>query len=152
MPTISHVGICVSDLNASLRFYEHALGFQKAAALDVGNEVADLVGLGNDLRFTSQFLKSGTTLIELIAFSRPGTVTSEKTRPMNLVGLTHLSFRVDDLQETCERVRANGGRVVEETSIPWCGANGERGTIIFCLDPDDTRIELMAIPDSVRFD
>lgn len=151
MPVVSHVGICVSDLDKSLRFYEHALGFERAAALDVGNEVADLVGLGNDLRFTSQFLKSGTTLIELIAFSRPGTVTSDTTRPMNLVGLTHLSFRVDDIEDVCARVRESHGTILEESSIPWTGANGERGTIIFCLDPDGTRVELMEIPDSVRF-
>jgi catechol 2,3-dioxygenase-like lactoylglutathione lyase family enzyme len=35
-PTFSHFGICVSDLDRSLRFYTEALGFEKAESHDIG--------------------------------------------------------------------------------------------------------------------
>src|SRR5690606_24182745 len=38
--SVSHIGLCVSDLEASLRFYTEGLGFEVAEGFDVGDEVA----------------------------------------------------------------------------------------------------------------
>ena len=42
-PTFSHFGICVSDLERSLRFYSEVLGFEKAESHDIGQEFARLM-------------------------------------------------------------------------------------------------------------
>ena len=42
-PTFSHFGICVSDLDQSLRFYCDALGFEKAESHEIGREFAQLM-------------------------------------------------------------------------------------------------------------
>ena len=55
---------------------------------------------------------------------------------MNERGLTHLSFSVGDLAETCELVSCFGGIVLEDTDM---------GTGIFVRDPDDQLIELMTM-------
>ena len=69
-PTFSHFGICVSDLARSLRFYCEALGFEKAESHEIGSEFARLMDLP-DVAVTSQFIRRGTTAIELLAFRDP---------------------------------------------------------------------------------
>ena len=59
-PVFSHFGICVSDLERSLRFYCDALGFEKAESHDIGSEFARLMDLP-DVAVTSQFIRRGPT-------------------------------------------------------------------------------------------
>ena len=68
--TFSHFGICVSDLERSLRFYCDALGFEKAESHAIGREFAPLMDFP-DVVLTSQFIRKGTTAIELLAFTEP---------------------------------------------------------------------------------
>ena len=44
-PVFSHFGICVSDLERSLRFYCDALGFEKAESHAIGSEFARAHGI-----------------------------------------------------------------------------------------------------------
>ena len=62
---------------------------------------------------------------------------------MNALGLTHLSFRVEDLEAVTARLVALGGRVLEDTRVdnPRYGAS-----VLFLVDPDGTRIELVQQP------
>ena len=69
-PAFSHFGICVSDLERSLRFYCGALGFEKAESHEIGSEFARLMDLP-DVAVTSQFIRRGPTAIELLAFREP---------------------------------------------------------------------------------
>ncbi len=57
--TFSHFGICVSDLERSLRFYCDGLGFEKAESHSIGSEFAALMDLP-DVAVTSQFIRRGT--------------------------------------------------------------------------------------------
>ena len=63
-PTFSHFGICVSDLDRSLRFYCEAFGFEKAESHAIGQEFARLMDFP-DVVLTSQFIRKGATAIEL---------------------------------------------------------------------------------------
>ena len=87
------------------------------------------------------YLRRDGTTLELLHFPRPGTQRTTGPRPMNQVGLTHLSFLVDDLDAVLAKLRALGGDVLEATRLP--GARGEP-IAIFVTDPDGTRIELVA--------
>jgi lactoylglutathione lyase len=139
--TYSHVGVCVSDLDRSLRFYCEALGFEKAESHAIGSEFAQLMDLP-DVAVTSQFIRQGTTTIELLAFTEPAPIGPTERRPIHQRGLTHLSFRVTDLRATAALVAELGGTVVDEsrTTIDFGGTPLE---FIYCTDPDGTRIELM---------
>ncbi len=137
----SHFGICVSDLERSLAFYCGALGFEKAETHAIGSEFAALMDLP-DVAVTSQFIRRGPTAIELLAFDRPTPFGDGARRAVNQLGLTHLSFRVDDLAATEARVVGLGGAVVESsrTKIDLGGAPLE---FVYCTDPDGVRVELM---------
>jgi catechol 2,3-dioxygenase-like lactoylglutathione lyase family enzyme len=140
-PTFSHFGICVGDLERSLRFYCGALGFEKAESHEIGSEFARLMDLPH-VAVTSQFIRRGPTAIELLAFEEPAPFGGRERRAINQLGLTHLSFRVQDVAATTARIVELGGAVVESsrTVIDLGGASLE---FVYCTDPDGVRVELM---------
>ena len=144
---ITHVGICVSDVERSLHFYRDLLGFAYRSELRVQGEPSDtLLRLrGVDLR--AVYLERDGTRIELLYYAAPGTVGDAAPRPMNQRGLTHLSLRVDSLADTLATLRAAGVRGLEETHInlPDFGA-----AAIFIADPDGTLIELVQSPGDLE--
>jgi lactoylglutathione lyase len=139
--TFSHFGICVSDLEQSLRFYCEALGFEKAESHAIGSEFAALMDLP-DVAVTSQFIRRDSTAIELLAFSEPAPFGSKERRAVNQLGLTHLSFRVADVEATAQRIVERGGTRVgsSRTTIDFGGTPLE---FVYCTDPDGVRVELM---------
>ncbi|HEY6474901.1 MAG TPA: VOC family protein [Acidimicrobiales bacterium] len=140
-PTFSHFGICVSDLERSLAFYSGALGFEKAESHEIGSEFAALMDLP-DVAVTSQFIRRGPTAIELLAFSEPSPFGDTTRRAVNQLGLTHLSFRVADVEAVAARVVELGGAIVESsrTTIDFGGTALQ---FVYCTDPDGVRVELM---------
>jgi lactoylglutathione lyase len=140
-PAFSHFGICVSDLDRSLRFYCEALGFEKAESHAIGNEFAALMDL-EDVAMTSQFIRKGTTAMELLAFSQPAPFGDRERRAVNQLGLTHLSFRVDDLEAAAAKVVELGGAIVE-SSRTTLDFGGTPLHFVYCTDPDGVRVELM---------
>ena len=137
----SHFGICVSDLEHSLRFYCDALGFEKAESHEIGREFATLMDLP-DVAVTSQFIRKGPTAIELLAFHEPAPFGDRERRAVNQLGLTHMSFRVDDLAATEMRIVELGGAVVE-SSRTKIDLGGHQLEFVYCTDPDGVRVELM---------
>jgi catechol 2,3-dioxygenase-like lactoylglutathione lyase family enzyme len=142
--SLAHVGICVSDLDRSLRFYCEALGFVAVDAHDVGDAFARLMELEH-VELRSQFLRgpSGERL-ELLAFRAPAVDGEGRRRPLNRLGLTHLCFRVRDVDEVAERIQRLGGEVHDHTRTSL-GGPGRAPDFVYCSDPDGIRIELMRL-------
>jgi len=139
---LTHVGICVSDLARSLRFYRDLLGFAPEHALDVEGEPTDTLLRLRGTKLHAEYLTRDGVRIELLQFASPP-APARPERPLNQYGLTHLSFRVADLDAVLDGLRAAGERVVEETVIrfpEWQSAAG------FVLDPDGQLIELVQAP------
>ena len=139
---LTHVGIAVSDLDRSLRFYRDLLGFTWEHDLTVQGEPTDtLLRLrGTDLH--AVYLKRDGVRIELLHFASPAT-PPRRERVMNELGLTHLSFRVADLDAVLSALRADGQRILDDTIIrfPEWGA-----AACFIVDPDGQLIELVQSP------
>ena len=139
--TFSHFGICVRDLERSLRFYCEGLGFERAETHEIGADFAGLMEL-DEVDLVSQFIRKGETAIELLSFRRPDTGGDGTRRPVNQLGLTHLSFRVADLPAVAARVTELGGTVLEHTRTT-IDFGGTPLAFVYCTDPDGVRIELM---------
>jgi lactoylglutathione lyase len=143
--SLSHVGICVSDLERSVRFYCGALGFEPAFSHHVGAEFAALMEVeGVDLD-SRMLVRDGVT-IELLGFLAPGVIGDGERRPMNQLGITHFSLRVDDVDQVASTIEEMGGTVVHSSRTPFDGG-GVRLDFLYCTDPDGVRIELMDLPD-----
>ena len=145
----SHIGICVSDLDRSSRFYVDVLGFAPLYALDfTGDEVAATMEQSGGFRST--MLLRGDVRIELLQWIDAPATGSGERKPMTQLGFTHLSFRVDDIDELSEAVRAAGGAVHAHTLTVLGDEGGEPAPtkLLYVTDPDGTRIELMEnVPD-----
>lgn len=137
---ISHIGLCVSDLERSLTFYCEGLGFVAAESHQIGDEFAPLMELEH-VAVRSQFIAQGSVRIELLCFEQPIATMAER-RPLPLTGLTHLCFRVTELEAVVERLVALGATVVEGTRTQLPFGEGELN-FVYLTDLDGTRIELM---------
>jgi len=137
----SHFGICVSDLDRSLRFWCDGLGFEKAETFDVGSAFGPSLEVDGDVKVTSQFIRRDGMAIELLAYESPGVVGTPSTR-RNQLGLTHVSFVVDDIEAAEKHLVECGGTVLEHTRF---GGPSEV-QILFLTDPDGTRVELLRYP------
>ncbi len=141
--TLSHVGVCVSDLEHSTAFYRDGLGFTVRADHTVGTEFGPLMEVDRpDLR--SRFIERDGTSIELLHFLAPGHLGDGARREVNRLGLTHMCLNVTDIDAVAERITAAGGSVLADTwtSIPMGDAELR---LVYCTDPDGTRIELMQL-------
>jgi glyoxylase I family protein len=136
----SHFGICVSDLERSLRFYCDGLGFEPAERYDLDS--TQMEGLDRSLevegpiKLISQMIASGGMKIELLAY--PGhPVSGSPSTSRGFLGLTHLSFNVDKVDSAAKRLEDFGGTILPET-------RSDAGIVLlFLTDPDGTRVELM---------
>ncbi len=136
---LTHIGICVAELERSLHFYRDALGFEEVSRLKMTGPVTErlLEIAGGDLQ--AVYLKLDGTCIELLYYPVAGHETLATVRPMNLVGLTHLSLTVADVDAVIAAVAQAGGRPLDHTRIAHDGTS----KAIFVTDPDGMRIELV---------
>jgi catechol 2,3-dioxygenase-like lactoylglutathione lyase family enzyme len=139
----SHVGLCVSDLEASLSFYCDGLGFRRLHSLEVSGQPLETLVAIPSARLEAVFLERDGTRIELLHYLEPGTCGSLEPAPMNRLGLTHLSLRVDDLDASVDRLRLVGARVLDASRV-W-NPDFQAGAIFVC-DPDGLRVELVQSP------
>ncbi len=123
-----------------MRFYCDGLGCQPAERYELDG--SQLPGLAEALEvaapavIVSQMITHGGLRIELIGWRSPdagGTPASRR----NQLGLTHLSFVVDDVDTAASRLVEMGGELLPLTR--------QRPGIdlVFLADPDGTRVELM---------
>jgi catechol 2,3-dioxygenase-like lactoylglutathione lyase family enzyme len=136
---VSHVGICVSDLARSLRFYCDGLGFERAEAHAIRNEFAAALEVPKDVVLTSQFIRREGLAVELLHYQSPPP-EGRPSSARNHLGLTHLSFMVPDLEAASARLAACGGTVLEHTRTAEPGI-----ALVFVADPDGMRVELMQL-------
>lgn len=144
-PRYSHSGICVTDLERSRAFYKNVLGFEDGISLAIDSRYHALLGMEGAFSLRSEFFHLGGLVIELLHWPDPRPLPADGIHPLNRVGLTHLSFHVDDLDAAIAQVEAFGGTVLHKTrsrfELPTMA-----GEIIFVTDPDGTRIELNDYP------
>lgn len=122
---IEHFGISVSNLKASIIWYEN-LGFQKIKEFGKSN-----------LEIKGATLKFKNSLIELLEPYSKNPSTShlcmELKYQLQRLGANHIAFATSDLNAVYNRLMQNNSRVITEFN--------ESSTLLFCLDPDNTLIE-----------
>ena len=139
---LSHIGSCVSHLATSVSFYR-TLGFEELSRLTVqGQQSAQLLAIeGGALQ--AVYLERDGTRLELLYYPTAGHRQDAVPCPMNRLGFTHLSLRVEQIDETITRVEEAGGTVLAETRVDnpdW------HSSAVFVTDPDGLRIELLQAP------
>jgi lactoylglutathione lyase len=131
----NHIGLCVTDLERSRRFYEGALGFRYWwEATDLPQEESGkLLQLGQPLGLRAVYLVLDDFVLELLAF-HPDRLEPWRRRSMAEPGLTHISVSVSDMEATLALVPEFGGEVLDDTNL---------GAVAMLRDPDGQLVELV---------
>ncbi|MDI2130227.1 VOC family protein [Yinghuangia seranimata] len=140
---VSHLGLCVGDLDRSLRFYCEGLGFAPVISYEIGDEAAATLEVPTPVRLTSQMIAKGALVIELLCYASPG-ATGTPSAHRNQLGLTHLSFTVEDVDAAAARLVEYGGTLLADTRTSMKTDLGS-AELVFLADPDGTRVELMKL-------
>ena len=107
---IDHIGIAVKDLTGALKFYEEMLGLKAT-----GTEVVE------EQKVRVAFLPTGDSEVELLESTSPDGPVARFIEK-NGEGVQHIAFRVENLAEKLEELKARGVRLIDET--PRKGAGG----------------------------
>lgn len=132
-----HFGIHVANIEHSARFYVEGLGFeaQEGGITDAPGPLLEMPGA----TVRTQFIRhpEGMRMELWTVEDRPsGDVVDP--RPANLRGRPHLCFLVDDLDIVAARIVEYGGQRLDQSRTDM-----GYGELMFCGDPDGTRIELI---------
>jgi methylmalonyl-CoA/ethylmalonyl-CoA epimerase len=126
---IDHIAIAVNDLEAAIEYYRATYGVEVEH-----REVVERDGVEEAL------LKVADSYVQLLTPIRDDS-TVAKFLERKGEGLHHVGYRVDDCAAALERVKAEGGMVIDEAPRP-----GSRGTTVAFIHPKTafgTLIELV---------
>lgn len=126
---IHHLGIAVSSLADSLKFYRDALGLDAAQTVEVEQEKVRVA-----------MLPAGEVRIELLEPTDADSPISQFLARRG-GGLHHVALRTDDLDAAVERLKREGARLVtEEIQI---GAEGYRYVFVHPKSAGGVLLELI---------
>jgi catechol 2,3-dioxygenase-like lactoylglutathione lyase family enzyme len=139
---IHHVGISVSDLDQSVRFYTRMLDMQLVAAAFPfeGPQYAQVMALDNPSGRLC-VLKKDSLLLELFEFSQPRPARKDPDYPLADRGISHFGVEVTDIEATYERLRGAGVRFHSPVVTFPRGVKATYGR-----DPDGNVFELLEMP------
>jgi catechol 2,3-dioxygenase-like lactoylglutathione lyase family enzyme len=130
-----HVGVVVQDLDAARDFFV-AIGLVLEGEAEMqGDWVGAVIGL-EAVHSRIAFLRApgSDTALELTEFLSPASPAEDAPALPNVLGLRHVAFPVDDLDETLAVVRGLGfdlmGSVQEGGGYRLCYLRGPEGLIV----------------------
>jgi catechol 2,3-dioxygenase-like lactoylglutathione lyase family enzyme len=127
MNALVHIGLTVSDIDRSRRFYCDLLGFTYDRELSFGTgELDGFLLLEPPSALHAVYLTLGSFTLELMHFE-PASAHRAATRKFNETGLAHLSIAVDDPGQVVARVEEFGGALVSryDPAVMICDPDGQ---------------------------
>ena len=135
---VSHIAICVRDVEASLAFYRDILGmmvdFDQVQDTTTGGLPSIYRHARQTRRTTHVRYGPGKTAPSLVLTCHPGEEPDGEPIKLDQVGISHLSFTVPDVKALAEELTAKG----VELAAPLDAFTAPDGRIssIFVFDPD----------------
>ena len=134
--SMHHLGLTVTDLAAAVAFFE-ALGMQLEGKAHMEGEFVDgVIGLdGSRSDIAMMRTPDDRYRIEFSEFQTPQSIDGSSHAPINALGLRHVAFVVDDLDDTLARIKPHGAEVVRnvenyEGILRTCYVRGPEGVLI----------------------
>ncbi|MFS8099242.1 VOC family protein [Lentzea alba] len=134
--SMHHLGITVTDLKGAVAFFVE-LGMELEGGMHMEGEFVDgVIGLDGS-RSEIAMLKTPDERyrIEFSEFETPQSIDGSSHAPINALGLRHVAFVVDDLDDTLARLKPHGAEVVRNIEtyqdvLRTCYVRGPEGILI----------------------
>ena len=137
-----HVGVIVSDKDASLAFYQDVIGMERVSGFEVEGDLARRLGLTDGVTLTVDVLQLGTgetaTQWKVMSFGDRA-APQENAFIDNHTGMQYITLFVNDLNESIARIEAHDVDMLGETPVQL--PDGRHFVLV--KDPDDTFVELI---------
>ena len=138
---MDHVGVVVDDLAAATEFFvELGLEVQGEGTVE-GDSVDRIVGLeGVHSELVMLQTADGQRRLELVKFHSPPARDGDPEAPANALGIRHLAFVVEAVDDLVDGLRARGTELVGElvsyeNSYRLCYVRGPEGIIVELAEP-----------------
>ena len=115
---LDHVGIAVSDLQASLAFFKDVLGLHVESSEEVAAQ-----------RVTATFLNTGQSTLEMLEATSADSAIA-KFIDKRGAGMHHVALRVEDIDAALAHLKARGIRLIDEKARP-----GAEGAMVAFIHP-----------------
>ena len=115
---LDHVGIAVSDLQASLAFFRDVLGLHVEASEEIGSQ-----------RVRATFLNTGQSTFEMLEATAADSPIAKFIEKRG-AGMHHVALRVDDIEAALAQLRSRGIRLIDEKPRP-----GAEGALVAFIHP-----------------
>ena len=133
MQKIEHIGIAVTDIDASNKVFEKVFGKENYKSEKVESEGV-----------VTSFFQIGENKIELVAATNPDSPIS-KFLSRNREGMHHIAFAVDNIQAEMERLKNEGITLLND--VPKKGADNK---LICFLHPNSTNGVLIELCQEIK--
>lgn len=137
--SIRHVGLVVNDLDKALKLWCEVLGFKiQRKLLESGEHIDLMIGL-KEVKVTTVKLKAKDgCMLELLKFHSHPIKEKWQGKPYS-VGFTHIALTVDNIDNTCKRLKDVGVNVPGPAQI---SADGQVKVLYVSL-PEGALVELV---------
>ena len=139
---ITHIGICVRDMDRSLAFYRDALGMKvlgdRPTDPTEGGRLHNYKHRRTARRWVSLSYAEGATPT-LTLTSHPGDEPDGQAILLDQTGISHISFGVNDVKSLAEELVAKGVELAGPIES-FTNANGEIRSI-YVRDPDGILVQ-----------
>ena len=136
-PSVNHVGLTVSDLDASTAFYVDTVGMQVSSRSRTGGDWFDTLTSNDGAVIDVVMLQSRAMVLQLVQYDHGG--NAEGHTGHNRVGNVHLCINVDDVERKRAEIVAGGRYPV--TPIVELPPPGMRS--FYTADPDGIPVEFV---------
>ncbi|GIN88010.1 lactoylglutathione lyase [Heyndrickxia sporothermodurans] len=139
-----HAGITVKNLERSLDFYCHLLGFEFLSRQDVTDEyIFQIVSIQEAKLVKVAFVQipGSDAVVELLEYTDADR-RSGSSRPCDY-GTGHICLYVKNLDELYKELLAKGVSFRSKAPVQVTSGRNKGAKIIYCLDPDGYIVELV---------
>jgi catechol 2,3-dioxygenase-like lactoylglutathione lyase family enzyme len=133
---IDNMGIVVDDLAATIDFFRE-LGLELEGQGTIEGEWAGRVTGLREQRVEVAMMRTpdGHGRLELSRFLAPAVVADHRNAPVNALGYLRVMFTVDDIDDTLERIRKRGAKLVGDVvrykdAYRLCYIRGPEGLLV----------------------
>ena len=141
MASLNHVGLTITDLDASVAFYVDAVGMELVLpGFRTGGQWFDKLTENNGAVIEAVLLSAGDVRLQLVQYHEAG--DSEALTGHNRVGNLHLSFDVEDVQ--AKHAQMKGRPEYRATAVVELPVEGYRS--FYVRDPDGVPVEFLESP------